>query len=158
MGPQPAFPLVPSGKALRVVAGGRSFLKRQPLIAKALPTGVGFLFGDVLTQAAAWRGASQQQQQGHEQGAPEHHQQSFLQCYDPTRGVKMALVGALLAAPLLLGVLRGMDLVLAAPHSLGANALKFTVDQVRGGGALLSGPGGVAGGRRGVFAASRAQR
>lgn len=115
---QHARSLVNSNKNLRsAVEQSKLFLKRQPLLVKAAPTAIGFAFGDVLTQYM---------------NAPQRHQR--MQSHDWSRTAKMALVGGVLAAPVLLGFMRGLDSTVFAanPNSPVAHTLKFVLDQIVG--------------------------
>lgn len=113
--------LVAQNKGLRLVfSGSRNFVRKQPLIAKAMPTAIGFAFGDVLTQFMNWKNSSASQDTNFS--------------YEWTRGAKMAAVGCLIAAPIGLGLLRWMDanVMTSNPNGLAAVSVKFTLDQVVG--------------------------
>lgn len=91
------------------------FMQRQPLLAKAVPTAVGFCFGDFLTQYF-----------NRDVTIPYRH--------DFHKTGQMALVGATVAAPVGLGFLRWLDLAVfsAGPNSAFALTAKFILDQVLG--------------------------
>jgi hypothetical protein len=90
-------------------------MQRQPLLAKAVPTAVGFCFGDFLTQ---YFNRDVQVQYRH----------------DFSKTAQMALVGASVAAPIGLGLLRVLDISLFScnPHTAFALSSKFLLDQVLG--------------------------
>ncbi|KAL6761778.1 hypothetical protein V8C86DRAFT_2527944 [Haematococcus lacustris] len=88
---------------------GARFAARAPLVAKAIPTGIGFVFGDVLTQ---------------------HFHNSPGEQHDIRRSMAMLGVGALVAAPLGLGLFRTM--FPASATSSGPWAKYVLLDQVLG--------------------------
>ena len=91
------------------------FMQRQPLLTKAVPTAVGFCFGDFLTQYF-------------NRDTKVHYRHDF------SKTAQMALVGASVAAPIGLGFLRLLDLSLFScnPHTAFALSSKFFLDQVLG--------------------------
>lgn len=99
----------------RYTARAQRFLQRQPLLAKALPTAVGFAFGDFLTQHF---------------NRPKHG----AYAYSVSRTAKMALLGAVIAGPVGLAFLRALEPVVLphAPASAAALGIKFTLDQALG--------------------------
>lgn len=100
----------------KVVVSGRRFLLKRPLLAKAVPTSIGFAFGDFLTQVMnrpkndkSWR-------------------------YNYTSSATMFAIGAALAAPVGLSFLRWMDVHIlpSSPNSPITLTVKFILDQVLG--------------------------
>lgn len=89
-------------------------MQKRPLLAKALPTAVGFAFGDVLTQYMNNK-----------------HRQRW---YKPHLTATMAALGLVVAGPAGLAFLRWMDLSIlpSHPHSPVALGVKFVLDQVLG--------------------------
>eukprot|EP00200_Dunaliella_tertiolecta_P004753 CAMPEP_0202354310 /NCGR_PEP_ID=MMETSP1126-20121109/9688_1 /ASSEMBLY_ACC=CAM_ASM_000457 /TAXON_ID=3047 /ORGANISM="Dunaliella tertiolecta, Strain CCMP1320" /LENGTH=184 /DNA_ID=CAMNT_0048946765 /DNA_START=24 /DNA_END=579 /DNA_ORIENTATION=+ len=94
------------------ILGGRITLKRHPLISKAIPTAVGFAFGDCLTQ---------------------HLNKPRGEAYDFGRTAKMGALGAAFAGPIGLWFFRWMNanLLTQGPAGL-AMGVKLVLDQVLG--------------------------
>ncbi|EFJ41507.1 hypothetical protein VOLCADRAFT_84089 [Volvox carteri f. nagariensis] len=92
-------------------------LQRRPLLAKCVPTAVGFAFGDCLTQFM-----------NRDRSRTLREQWSF------SRTGSMLCIGALCAGPILLSFNRWMDLAVmpSAGSSPVAVAVKFLLDQVVG--------------------------
>lgn len=99
----------------RFVARGTRFIQKRPLIAKSLPTAVGFAFGDFLTQTL-------------------NQDKQRVFSYDYGRTVKMGTIGLVMAGPVGLAFLRWMEtwVMPATPYSVAALSIKFTLDQVLG--------------------------
>lgn len=101
----------------RLAVHFRREAQKHPYVAKALPTAIGFAFGDLLTQYMnrdKSRGLREQ--------------------YRPHRSVLMFAAGAVVAAPVLLVFNRWMDVHLL-PQAAGTPALeaaKFLLDQIVG--------------------------
>lgn len=101
----------------RLAVHFRREAQKHPFVAKALPTAIGFAFGDLLTQYMnrdKSRGLREQ--------------------YRPHRSVLMFAAGAVIAAPVLLVFNRWMDVHLL-PQAAGTPALEV------GGGVAALGPG-----------------
>jgi len=94
---------------------GHRFLQRRPLLAKSLPTGVGFAFGDFLTQSL-------------------NRTDKSKAWYNYQRTATMGVIGLVVAGPIGLGFLRWMDgwVLPAVPMSPASLGIKFTLDQVLG--------------------------
>lgn len=90
------------------------FLQKRPLLAKAVPTAVGFAFGDVLTQYM--------------------NNRRRKRWYNPKLTAMMAGLGLCLAGPAGLAFMRWMDFTILPghPHSPVTIAVKFVLDQVWG--------------------------
>lgn len=90
-------------------------LQRRPLIAKCVPTAIGFAFGDVLTQFMN-----------------RDRSKSLRSQWHMSRTASMLAIGAVAAGPVLLSFNRWMDLAIL-PHAATspvAVGTKFLLDQV----------------------------
>lgn len=92
---------------------GSRFLRKRPLLSKAIPTACGFAFGDLLTQYM--------------------HRKPLASHWSPDLSKTAAMFGcgAVLAAPVGLGLLRWLDVVWPSMHVL-AISTKLTIDQIVG--------------------------
>lgn len=103
-----------SFRGIRVVANRvQRNIQRQPLISKAVPTAIGFAFGDCLTQYM---------------NRPQ--EQPFQ--YDYIRGASMAGLGATVAGPIGLAFVRYLDGRVALGSPLLTNSATFVLDQALG--------------------------
>ncbi|KXZ54927.1 hypothetical protein GPECTOR_4MTA3 [Gonium pectorale] len=92
-------------------------LQRRPLLAKCIPTAVGFAFGDCLTQFMN-----------------RDRSRSLREQWSYSRTGSMLCIGALCAGPILLSFNRWMDLAImpSSPSSPLALTVKFLLDQAVG--------------------------